>query len=163
MAKQSAAVLFTPFNLDPASHVPLYRQLYIEMRDAILERQLSAGYRLPSTRVMADQLHLSRNTVMNAFEQLLAEGYLEGKVGDGTYVASTLPEDLLHVRLDATQRTSTPASNRKLSRRGAALSIRRENLAPDFGEPRAFRQGLPALDEFPLKLWSQLALNRWKE
>src|SRR5207237_10843091 len=55
----------------------------------------SAGARLPSTRALAAQMGISRNTVLAAFEQLHAEGYLEGRLGSGTYVARTLPEELL--------------------------------------------------------------------
>jgi GntR family transcriptional regulator / MocR family aminotransferase len=163
MAKQVSAAPFMPFTLDPTSDVPLYRQLYIEMRDAILSGHLTAGYRLPSTRLMADQLQLSRNTVMNAFEQLLAEGYLEGRVGDGTYVSHTLPEDLLHVHGDSHDKPPQELpSQRRLSRQGMVLKTRHTTMAHDRREVRAFRQGLPALDEFPFKLWSQLAANRWK-
>ena len=101
MSKRSAVVPFTTFSLDAESQVPLYRQLYETLRQAILTGQLRAGFRLQSTRELAAELGVSRNTVMNAFEQLLAEGYLEGQVGSGTYVSRALPDDMLYARADA--------------------------------------------------------------
>ncbi|HWS55899.1 MAG TPA: winged helix-turn-helix domain-containing protein, partial [Pyrinomonadaceae bacterium] len=83
---------------DPRERAPLYRQLYEALRRAILAGQLKPGARLPSTRELAEDLRVSRNTVMNAYEQLLAEGYVEGQTGSGTYVSRLLPEELLHAR-----------------------------------------------------------------
>ncbi|HEX2037108.1 MAG TPA: PLP-dependent aminotransferase family protein [Chloroflexota bacterium] len=80
----------------PGATRPLYRQLYDQLREAILSGQLAAGTRLPATRTLQATLGVARTTVVNAFAQLLAEGYLEAKVGSGTYVASTLPDHLLH-------------------------------------------------------------------
>src|SRR5262249_49921394 len=83
--------------LDPASATPLFRQVYDGLRRAILDGTLAAGARIPSTRGLAAEVGVSRNTVMNAYEQLLAEGYLEGQVGSRTYVPRTLPEELIVV------------------------------------------------------------------
>src|SRR5688572_15905045 len=80
--------------IDRASPRPLYRQLCEGYREAIVERRLRPGQRLPSTRALARELEISRLPVLNAFEQLLAEGYFESRVGAGTYVASSLPDDL---------------------------------------------------------------------
>src|SRR5262245_32819078 len=74
------------------SPVPLYRQLYEGYREAIVERRLLAGQRLPATRSLAAELGLSRIPVLNAFEQLKAEGYFETRRGSGTYVAGALPD-----------------------------------------------------------------------
>ncbi|KAA3627701.1 MAG: PLP-dependent aminotransferase family protein [Proteobacteria bacterium] len=73
----------------------LHRQLYRALRHAILAGHLSEGSRLPATRALARDLRLSRNTVLLVFEQLTAEGYLAGRTGSGTYVASPLPEAML--------------------------------------------------------------------
>src|SRR5262245_51150177 len=79
-----------------AAGAPLFRQVYGGLRAAILNGQLAPGGRLPATRTLAGELGVSRNTVVGAYEQLLAEGYLEGRVGSGTYVARTLPEEALY-------------------------------------------------------------------
>lgn len=70
---------------------PLFRQVYIHARSAILARKLRSGAKLPSTRWLAAQLEISRSCVIEAYEQLLAEGYTEGKIGSGTFVAVDLP------------------------------------------------------------------------
>jgi GntR family transcriptional regulator / MocR family aminotransferase len=69
---------------------PLFRQIYLEIRSAILAQALKPGTRLPSTRELASQLSVSRSAVVAAFDQLIAEGYIGGKTGSGTYVAADL-------------------------------------------------------------------------
>src|SRR5262249_38853949 len=96
MSTHIAPLLDLP--LDPALPAPLHRQLYDGLRAAILAGRLAAGARLPATRALAAELDVSRNTVLDAYAQLLAEGYVDGKVGSGTYVSRALPDDLLHVR-----------------------------------------------------------------
>src|SRR5919199_947070 len=98
MAKYSSSIPNGLITLDAKSQTPLYRQLYDCLRGAILTGQLAPGARLQSSREIAAELGVSRNTVVNAYEQLLAEGYLEGQVGSGTYVSRALPEDLLSVK-----------------------------------------------------------------
>jgi GntR family transcriptional regulator / MocR family aminotransferase len=71
---------------------PLFRQIYRQLRSAILSQALRPGTKLPSTRQLAAQLSVSRSAVVSAYEQLLAEGYASGKVGSGSYVSSDLPE-----------------------------------------------------------------------
>lgn len=111
MAKRAAEV--PPWiSLDGSSGVPLYRQLYDGVRRAILSGVPPAGARLPSTRTLAAELGVSRTTMVTAFEQLLAEGYLDGKVGSGTYVASSLPDDLLGVRRRVEREPGPPRSGR---------------------------------------------------
>src|SRR4029077_17669073 len=111
-----------PFAPPPASGggEPLHRQLYGALREAILTGRLRPGTRLPATRTLARDVGAARNTVVTAFEQLVAEGYLESRVGDGTRGAAVLPETLLHAR-----RTRVPAAPRGatpgLSRRGEAM------------------------------------------
>jgi len=82
-----------PFNSELG--IPFYQQLYTHLQTAILIGDLKPGTRLPSTRALAIQLNVSRNTVLNAYQQLIAEGYLDGMVGNGTFVARILPDHLL--------------------------------------------------------------------
>src|ERR1700688_2662101 len=150
-------VPFISLQVDRRSAVPLHRQLYEELRSAVLAGRLSPGARLPSPRSLSTDLGISRNTAAGAFDQLLAEGYLEGKVGSGTYVAASLPEDLLHVRELPRRNASAAAPPAELSRRGAVLASTPVSLSPDFGNARAFRPGVPALDAFPCELWARMA------
>ena len=64
----------------------LSQQLYQALRERVLDGRLCSGTRLPATRDLAAVLGLSRNSVVRAYDQLYAEGYIESRVGDGTYV-----------------------------------------------------------------------------
>src|SRR6266487_4514665 len=83
---------------DKNNSVPLYRQIYEAIREAILRGEFAAEMRLPATRLLAERLGVARMTVVNAYEQLFAEGYIEGKQGSGTRVAASLPDEMLRVR-----------------------------------------------------------------
>src|ERR687884_1785402 len=122
MSKHAIAVPYTALTLDTASSEPLYHQLYEALRAAILTGQLKPGTRLQSTRELAAELGVSRNTVMNAFEQLLAEGYLEGQIGSGTYVSRALPDDVLFIRTNRPRAAQVSRKGRALSERGAAMA-----------------------------------------
>jgi len=93
--KRIAATFLPPITLDYRSKTPLYGQLYEWFRKAIFAGQLRPGQRVPSTRSLATELKVSRIPVLNAYEQLLAEGYFESFVGAGTCVARSIPEDTL--------------------------------------------------------------------
>src|SRR5215217_2636408 len=95
-SKQNSSFPFVSLTDRTASNVPFYQQIYEKLRWAILNGEISGGSRIPSSRSLAEQLGVSRMTVINAYDQLFAEGYLEGKVGSGTFVPSALPEELLH-------------------------------------------------------------------
>ena len=93
MPKQATSL---PLSLSaPLAGTPLYRWFYDELRSAILEGRIAPGARLPATRDLSREYKLARATVVAAFEQLKSEGYVEGKVGAGTYVSQVLPDDLL--------------------------------------------------------------------
>jgi GntR family transcriptional regulator / MocR family aminotransferase len=140
------------------SEVPAYRWLYESLRREILDGRLRPGARLPATRDLARYYGLSRGTIINAFEQLKAEGYVEAAIGSGSFVASVLPDELLHVRRDARgERPSPTASTRRLSDFAS-----RVKLFPEYETrpARAFRANHPALDLFPVGLWTQLTGRR---
>ncbi len=126
--------------------LPLHCQVYDGIRRAILDGSLRPGERLPSTRTLAVELHVSRLPVLTAYEQLLHEGYLEGRVGSGTYVSAAMPEDAMH----AVPRTRAEALAAKRRATRTALPVR------DEGGLRPFRMSLPALDHFPHVLWARL-------
>src|SRR6476659_5904346 len=82
------------FELIRESDTPLFRQVYLQLRAAILSRRLRAGTKRPSTRELASQLGVSRSAAVAAYEQLLAEGYTSGRHGSGTYISPDLPEPI---------------------------------------------------------------------
>ena len=149
--------------VDPAVSVPLYRQLYDRVRDAILAGRLHPGQQMPSTRLLASDLGLSRNTVVGAFEQLVAEGYLQGAPGSGTYVARELPDEALHAQRPSPVTGKSDRGGARLSARGRMLT---RNLAPlmsHLSPPRPFRSGIPALDHFPYDTWSRIVARCWRK
>lgn len=127
--------------LDRSSAVPLHRQIYEELRRKLLDGLLRPGQRVPSTRALAEDLGVSRLPVLSAYDQLLHEGYLEGRTGSGTYVGAALPDDLLR----------SPGGATGASRRAPQAPLR-----DDGGSLGPFRMSLPALDQFPHALWARL-------
>lgn len=128
------------------------------LRSEILDGRLRAGARLPSTRDLAHQYSLSRGTIVTAFDQLEAEGYLTSRIGSGTYVSDVRPEELLH----APATTTMAIAARGASRRRWSAAARRTRAFPSSNpkRPRAFRTNVPALDLFPTTVWGQLAARR---
>jgi GntR family transcriptional regulator / MocR family aminotransferase len=137
------------------------RWLYSVLRQEILTGRLHAGTRLPATRDLAKQYHLARGTVVSAFEQLKAEGYVDGAVGAGTYVSRTLPAQMPQPGR-ATQ--VQPLISKKTKPTLSDYS-RRARLFPNYElRPiRAFRSHLPALDRFPTAIWAKITARRWRE
>ncbi len=140
--------------LDRASATPLYRQVYEGYRAAIVERRLRPGDRMPSTRSLAAELGISRLPVVNAFEQLVAEGYCEGVVGSGTYVARSLPGVQMAADSGGSRPGKRPRPGPRILSRTSARLLRVP--APWLGQFGAFRVGDVAIDQFPLKGWSHL-------
>jgi GntR family transcriptional regulator / MocR family aminotransferase len=141
--------------------VPAYRWLYESLRKAILAGHLRSGTRLPSSRRLAAGYRLSRGTIVSAFEQLKAEGYLEGNAGSGTCVATVLPDDLLQVTAGAAEQVT---GSSKSARSRLSNYARRVQLFPNFENrsSRAFRANLPALNLFPTTLWAQLTARLFR-
>src|SRR3954447_6962902 len=92
MKRQQSWADVYAFEVTRTGDTPLFRQVYLQLRSAILTRRLRPGTKLPSTRELASQLGVSRSAAVVAYEQLLAEGYTSGRRGSGTYVSSDLPE-----------------------------------------------------------------------
>jgi GntR family transcriptional regulator/MocR family aminotransferase len=138
---------------------PLYRQIYEAIRMAILTGEFGPGKRLAATRALARELGVSRITVLNAYEQLFAEGYLDGKGGAGTFVAAELPDNLLKTETIKQSRQKKTDAPLRLSPFGEKLALK------DIGSIRArtiakfqpFQNGLTAVDKFPFEIWSRIA------
>lgn len=124
-------------------------RVYLALRQAILDGSLSAGAKLPPTRALAAELRIGRNTVIRAYDQLLAEGYVEGKVGDGTYVSDAVARGQRYAprkRLLGTRREG-------LSRRGSRIA---GSAASSVVQRGAFMPGVPDVDLFPFDVWRRL-------
>ncbi|MFL6674746.1 MAG: PLP-dependent aminotransferase family protein [Massilia sp.] len=136
--------------LDRSAPQPLFRQLYARLKEAILAGALPPGARLPPTRELCRLLGVSRQTVLAAYEQLMAEGYLGGAVGRGTFVSASLP---LAPRRGS---TAAPGLLRPLSSRGQAMAAAMDKVRGHAGPLRAFRPSMPGLDLFPFEVWRRL-------
>ncbi|MGX5801439.1 MocR-like pyridoxine biosynthesis transcription factor PdxR [Bradyrhizobium sp. Arg314] len=118
--RESLSAAFLP-QVDASSTTSLVRQLYLSLRNAIVEGRLGAGHRLPSTRLASKEWGLSRGSIAEAYEILIAEGYASARHGSGTYVASGLPEAFS--RFDRPTQTSSNFPHRHVSSAAAkALS-----------------------------------------
>lgn len=142
-----------------ADGATLLRWLYDEIRLAIVEGRLPPGARLPSTRSIARQYRVARGTVVAAFDHLIAEGYIEGSVGSGSFVRDM-------TALSSAQSGSVPARARSRPAVAVpALSARGRRLAshpflPTWIRPNAVANVLlpdmAALEAFPLRTWSRI-------
>jgi len=142
--------------LDRGGAAPLHRQLYEQVRDLILSGRMAVGARLPSSRALAHDLGVSRNTVTVAFDQLFAEGYIDAQVGSGSFVSSELPE------MSPSGQSSTPRSGprkRAMSKRGHALAALH---ATSRVRNAAFAPGLPDTKNFPFEAWTRLMSRTWR-
>lgn len=131
---------------------PLYRQLYLRLRESILTGSMTPGQRLTSSRALASQLGLARNTVLQAYMQLEVEGYILAERGSGHYVSRSLPRG-----------GSTPArsASAPASGDGNAMQVpqRFEFVPASLRRPipaRAFRINLPELRSFPIDAWMRI-------
>lgn len=157
MARTSITGALVSLEIDRDSKIPIYLQIAAGLREAIESGRLPRGLKLPSTRVFAEELGVSRNTVLQVFEALTEEGALAGRVGAGTFVAGMPSEEATRTRVDA-QARETPAVGgypfRSLSRRGRGLIA---NASGEFSErPTPFMPDLPDLREFPIRTWLRL-------
>lgn len=146
-------------------HLPQQRRLYEAARGAILRQQLPAGSKLPSTRSVAAELGIARNTVIAAFKQLVAEGYVSAMAGSGTFVARTLPDESLFdvpLRDDREEGRKAPADHEpgQLSRRGEQLTA---YAAGTRFEIQPFAPGDPDFSLFPQKLWQRIQNRVWRD
>lgn len=145
--------------LDRSAAEPLHQQLYRKIRDELIAGTFNDNYsRLPSSRVLAGDLEISRLTVNLAFSKLQAEGYLRSRIGSGTFVAHPLPETYLSARTKGSE--SQIVRPVRLSDRVKNIPDKRAGRQFDFGIAGppgvSFVPALAALDEFPIEIWERL-------
>lgn len=172
MSDRLVALPFDPAGIVLDRRRGLSEQLYQALRARVLDGRLSSGTRLPASRDLALVLSLSRNTVVRAYDQLYAEGYLESRVGDGTYVSqlpklsTQLPTGLslgLSTGLSTFPSGFTEILSSKGGLSGPVERLKSHHLPPPkSGVPRAFRVGVPAFDLFPFQVWTKLQAGFWR-
>jgi GntR family transcriptional regulator/MocR family aminotransferase len=148
-SRQSFAELYA-FEVDRAADAPVFRQIYLQLRSAILSGALRPGMKLPSTRELAVQLGVSRSAAVTAFEQLLAEGYASGRKGAGTYISSDLPEPFaaIHGRKQRSAPAKAAAPSRAL---GDFVDVTAHS------DERPFNLGRTLVDARTAELWRKLS------
>jgi GntR family transcriptional regulator/MocR family aminotransferase len=153
-----AELLLAGLEAPDCADLPAHRRVFEAIRRAILSHQLPGGAKLPSTRDLAIDLGYSRNTMLVAYDQLLAEGYVEARTGSGTYVADTLPS---YLRQTATQVAPQAPSMlpRTLSQRGCRLTAAPADRHFEIQEFVALANDFSA---FPHKLWQRLQNKYWR-
>ncbi len=142
------------------ARMPAHRRVYEAIRRGIVSHHLNAGTRLPSTRRLADELRLSRNTLLAAFEQLHDEGYVVSQTGSGTRVANTFPEEFSERKNEKNASIPVPHSE------PTTLSIRGKNAAGETEQPsyevQPFAPGEDDFSAFPTQLWRRLLNRQWR-
>src|SRR5580658_619826 len=156
--KRVASGILPMIAVDRKAPKALHRQIYDAYRIAIIDGNLRPGQRIPSTRVLASELDVSRFPVLNAYAQLLAEGYFESRIGAGTVVSSSLPEQLTSSEPTGARFAATRSGPRPVARR--ALFLPPVGRVPWLQGRGAFGVGQVAFDQFPLRVWSNLVTRR---
>ncbi|MGH6641722.1 MAG: PLP-dependent aminotransferase family protein [Bradyrhizobium sp.] len=154
--RQVAADLCS-FELTRDDGAPLFRQLYRQLRSAILSRRLRPGTKLPSTRELAAQLGVSRSAAVAAYEQLLAEGYTSGRHGSGTYVSPDLPEAIEEKRQrPGKPAAAMPSTPKPMQSIGDFVDVTAQSDA------RPFNLGRTLLDTRTVELWRKLSARTFR-
>jgi GntR family transcriptional regulator / MocR family aminotransferase len=138
------------------SKIPLFHQVYRHLRSAIASRTLRRGTKLPPTRELAQQLGISRSVAVSAYEQLLAEGYVSGKVGAGTYVSPDLPEPIEWQRRLSRQQRASRVGVDEQPGVGDFIDVTRQ------GDERPFNLGRTLVDARTIDLWRRLAARTFR-
>lgn len=159
--KRHAGAVLSSIKIDKTADRKIAIQLYMALRDLLLTGALTPGDRLPATRTLAQEIGVSRTTVIDAVDRLISEGLLEARVGAGTYVSQAL-----NARL-------APRPVREASDTAAVvprLSHAARHAIPDFAprtrlphKSEAFVTALPALDAFPMAQWAKLSGRHWRK
>ncbi|MBO9463353.1 PLP-dependent aminotransferase family protein [Labrenzia sp. R5_0] len=159
--KRHAGAVLSSIKIDKTAEKKISIQLYMALRDLLLTGALTPGDRMPATRTLAQEIGVSRTTVIDATDRLISEGLLEARVGAGTFVS-----EALNARL--APKPSQEASD--ITPVVPRLSHATRHAIPDFTlrsrlphKSQAFVTALPALDAFPMAQWAKLSARHWRK
>jgi GntR family transcriptional regulator/MocR family aminotransferase len=160
MKKVSSAIL-PIIPIDRKAPAPLHRQIYDSYRAAIVNGSVRAGQRVPSTRVLATELGISRNPILNAYAQLLAEGYFQSRVGAGTVVSRSLPDQNAFSVPHSPHAAKARVGLRPLAKRASPLdSVERAPWQRGWGP---FGISQVAFEQFPFRVWNSLVTRHCRD
>jgi GntR family transcriptional regulator/MocR family aminotransferase len=162
MVKRAGGALLHQLIIETGSGRTIAAQLVTGLRGFILGGGLRPGERLPASRTLAGELGVARSTVVEAFEQLAAEGLIETRVGAGSFVSQRLDEEHFTQDVAAPSAAHQPriAQPARLARLMDAATSRFNRRLQH--EPRAFTTAMPAYDAFPVAQWSRLVAKHWR-
>jgi len=158
--KTRAGAILDTIHIDRKLDRTINVQLYMGLREIILAGGLKAGERLPASRTLCSELGVSRTTVVDALDRLIAEGMLEAKVGAGTFVSKTLSS--YPVLKPDNRKAKLSTAEPQLSR---SMELTRHSLLERDRLPhtaQTFVTALPALDQFPMAQWARLSAKHWR-
>ncbi|MFI4995853.1 MAG: PLP-dependent aminotransferase family protein [Hyphomicrobiales bacterium] len=160
MVKRAGGALLLSIAIDHDSARPIGTQLYVTLRDLMLSGAIAAGARLPASRTLARDLGVSRTTVIEAYDRLIAEGLVDARVGSGTFVSDVLNSE--RPRQPAVEGEAGPVRKPSLSK-AMGWAVDRFSDRPRLPHaPCAFVTALPAFDAFPMAQWARLTAKHWR-
>jgi GntR family transcriptional regulator/MocR family aminotransferase len=139
------------WQVDRCSATPLSRQIYMQVRSAVLARVLGPGTELPSSRAMASRLGVARASVVAAYEQLRTEGYVESRLGSGTFVSGEL-RDLVY----ASRRRAAARAARPRAVPAPAKAFAEFERSANWGDDQPFNTGRTLVDARTMEVWRKL-------
>jgi GntR family transcriptional regulator / MocR family aminotransferase len=149
-----ASQISPSIEIDRNSQAPLHKQVYDGYRAAILRGDLWPGQCVPSSRDLAGKIRISRFPILQAYAQLLAEGYFESRMGAGTFIARSLPKQLTSVKRNVSRPLQALSGPRPVSHASSLYPIySQKTFTCGWG---AFGVHQPAFDQFPFQTWSDL-------
>ncbi|MBJ7416992.1 MAG: GntR family transcriptional regulator, partial [Niveispirillum sp.] len=141
---------------DGSDGTPLQQRLFDRLRGAIVNGAIRPGERLPSTRTLAADLGVSRNTVVAAVDRLTSEGYLEARIGSGTFVCRTLPDDAMAPAVRLAPNNTARVPQAAAPKPAVPVPAAGAELLP-------FEPCTPAYDQFDIDTWRRLLAKRWRD
>jgi Transcriptional regulators containing a DNA-binding HTH domain and an aminotransferase domain (MocR family) and their eukaryotic orthologs len=158
--KTNGGALLSSIRIDRNSDRKISVQLYMGLKDLLLTEGVKPGERLPATRTLASEIGVSRTTVVDAIDRLIAEGLLEARVGAGTYVSQTLSGRRPQRATARTVETAAPPPRLSHAARHAERFFTQRSWLPH--RSQAFISALPALDLFPMAHWARICARHWR-
>ena len=159
MGKITPQILVTFISIDKNSGATLHNQLYDQLKNGIYEGMLRSGERMPSSREMSAEFKISRNTVLQVFEQLTMEGFFEAKTGSGTFISKNI-DKFSPAKNRSTQILQKPEHS---SARPYGLNNAFKNHISAFEPVLPFQQSVPLIPEFPFYSWERISASVLKE
>ncbi|MEO9777219.1 PLP-dependent aminotransferase family protein [Roseibium sp.] len=159
--KRHAGAVLSSIKIDKTADRKIAIQLYMALRDLLLTGALTPGDRLPATRTLAQEIGVSRTTVIDAVDRLISEGLLEARVGAGTYVGEALNARLAPKPLREASDVAAVVPRLSHAARHAIPDLAPRTRLPHRSE--AFVTALPALDAFPMAQWAKLSARHWRK